>query len=163
MLYLVYFTDFISCFMNHSQQSSLKSQTQTWLFHFSFPTKDFLSSSKILKLKAGYSETNVSVSWGLGPAQWPCEGGDWRGDRTACRVVCLVFPVHFQSTNPLRLWGEKQKLGRRDADGRCGRKREGRSSLWMLKLPPLAPRGQGEQRRIKNIEKYKKRTKKKKD
>lgn len=29
------------------------------------------------------------------------------------------------------------------------------------KAPPPAPRGQGEQRRIKNIEKYKKRTKKK--
>lgn len=31
------------------------------------------------------------------------------------------------------------------------------------KAPPPAPRGQGEQRRIKNIEKYKKRTEKKKD
>lgn len=30
------------------------------------------------------------------------------------------------------------------------------------KAPPPAPRGQGEQRRIKNIEKYKKRTEKKK-
>lgn len=136
VLYLVYFTDFISC--SYKPQSAKQSKvTETNLIVFIFPfyfVKDSSFRSKILKLKAGYLEMNVCLSNGLTPkctilAETVKQLRPAKPQRvlnssateamvetnvvtataaayTGC-MVC-VFPVDFESTSSLFLRGKSK-------------------------------------------------------